>query len=150
MQLVKKFNHPVHQVNYYRALVKSALQAYEPKGAEPIVVPDLDKDLDYYFIFETAPKRKLNMLVYAVTCFDSEGFILFNYTGVYPVSLWRFERQGPARTLQMMEGVVKQVFRRKNIPLGPDEPFAPFDAGVFVCNISWSIYHQLKKTPDHV
>lgn len=147
MQLVKKFNHPVHQVNYYRAIIKRALQAYEPKSAEPIIVPDLCRDLDYYFVFETAPKRKLNILVYGLTCFDSDGIILFNYQGIYPVSLWRFERQGAVRSVQMMEGVVKQVFRRKNIPLESDEPFAPFQQGIFVCSINWSAYNRLKVQP---
>lgn len=147
MQVVKTFRHPMHMVNYYRAIIKDALRQFEPKAAEPIIVPVLERDLDYYFIFESVPKEHINKLVYGITCFDSEGTILFNHQGVYPVSLWRFRRQGPARSLTMMEGIVKTLFRRKNIPLHSEEPFAPFSDGMFVCNISWSIYNQLRKNP---
>lgn len=143
MSIVQSFNHPLHMVNYYRAIVKDALRAYEPKCAEPIIVPELIQDLDYYFIFETSPKQHLNKLVYAITCFDSEGTILFNWCGVYPVSLWRFRRQGVSRSITIFEGLVKQVFNRKNVPLVATEPFAPFSDGVYVCNISWSIYQSL-------
>ena len=150
MQIATIPKNPLHMANLYRAIVKEALREYRIPSAQKIIVPTLCRDMDYYFIYESVPKIKENKVVYGITCFDSEGVILFDYKGIYPVSLWRFRRQGPARTMQMMEGLVKQAFRRKNIPLSADEPFSPFDDGIYVCSINWTMYTQLLKTHIYV
>lgn len=143
MLIQKSFKHPMHLINYYRALIKSALRDYRIPEIEKPIIPHLDRDLDYYFMFESVPKESDNVLVYGITCFDSDGVVMFNQVGKYPVSLWRFRRQGVARTMEMMEGIVKIAFRRKNIPLNGDTPFRPFADGVYICNIAWSTYNVL-------
>ena len=147
MQSVEKFKHVMHMVNHYRAIVKSALREYRIPDKSIINVPKLDRDLDYYFIFETAPKQAENALVYGITCFDSDGVILFSHQGIYPVSLWRFRRQGLERTISTFNGIVKTLFRRKNIPLLSDEPFYPMQDGIYCLNISWTIYKSLINSP---
>lgn len=150
MRNVEKFKNTVHMVNYFRAIVKSALREYRIPDASRIVVPKLNRDLDYYFIFETAPKQSDNALVYGITCFDSEGVILFSHQGVYPVSLWRFRRQGLQRTISLFNGIVKTLFRRKNIPLLSEEPFYPVEDGLYCLNISWTIYKSLISSPHDI
>lgn len=143
MLIERKFRHPLHMVNHYRAIVKQALREYIPRSQVQPNPPALDKSLDYYFIFETAPKEEINQLVYGLTCFDSDGVVLFDVKGSFPVSLWRWRRQGLARCATMTEGIIKTAFRHKLIPLQSDEPFRAFADGVYLCNISWSIYQSL-------
>lgn len=143
MLIERKINHPLHMVNYYRRMVKQALRAYVLQVTQPVPVPQLDRDLEYYFVFETHPKESENVLLYGITCFDSDGIILFNISGTYPVSLWRFRRQGVARTFKTMEGLIKSTFKRKNVPLLSDAPFNPVADGVYHCNISWHAYNLL-------
>ena len=145
MLIQKSFRHPLHMVNYFRAFVKSALRAYRIPAVQKPTIPQLDRDLDYYFIFESAPKEAENALIYGITCFDSDGVVMFSHLGQYPVSLWRFRRQGIARSMEMMEGLVKMAFKRKNIPLHGDTPFRPFADGVYLCNIAWTTYNSLLK-----
>ena len=145
MSIVKKFKHPLHLVNYYRAIMKQALREYNPAPITLKIAPILDQSLEYYFLYETAQKEADNLLVYGVTCFDAEGVVLFNHKGTYPVSLWRIRRQGLARTATMFEGVIKSVFRNKCVPLMSNEPFRQVEQGLYLCNISWSVYNQLSK-----
>ena len=145
MLIERKFRHPLHMVNHYRAIVKQALRDYVPRHQVQQQPPQLDNSLDYYFIFETAPKAEINELVYGLTCFDSDGVVLFDVKGSFPVSLWRWRRQGLARCATMTEGIIKTIFKRKLVPLQSDEPFRAFADGLYLCNISWSMYQSYLK-----
>ena len=54
----------MHLINYYRAMIKSALREYRIPAIEQPTIPHLDRDLDYYFMFESVPKESDNALVY--------------------------------------------------------------------------------------
>ena len=142
MLVQKTFRHPLHLVNYYRAIMKQALKQYNPAASVKTSIPVLDQSLEYYFLYETAVKEAENLLMYGITCFDADGVIIFSHKGTYPVSLWRIRRQGIARTAKMFEGVIKTAFRNKCVPLMSNEPFRQVDQGLYVCNISWSVYNK--------
>lgn len=141
MQVVKNYNHPLHMVNSYRAIVKRALREFIPCVSTKPDIPSLSQSSSYYFIFESSPKEATNQLCYGITCFDSDGVIVFSHMGVYPVSLWRFRRQGLKRSASMLEGVIKSVFKRKHVPLVSDEPFRILPDNLYQCNISWPCYN---------
>lgn len=145
MAIERMFTHPMATINRYRAAIKRALRESRPLERPKPVIPSLSKDMDYYFVFESVPREDLNSVLYGITCFDSDGIILFEVKGTYPVSLWRFRRQGIARSATMFEGIVKSVFRQKNVPLHKEEPFRMWADGIFLCNISWFNYQSLLK-----
>ena len=141
MQLVKKFNHPSHYVNWMRKAQKDVLRTMVVRKGLSTSIPYLEQSNTYYFIFERLADNAQNVMKYAVCCFDSDGVIIFSYHSIFPVSLWRFRRQGLARAAVMVEGVIRSAFKRNGIPLESESPFSPYGDGLYVCNISWSLYN---------
>lgn len=144
MSFVKPFNHPLHMVNYMRKLLVSSLASYEPRLTISKPVPNLCQELRYHFIFETRPHIPSNSMLYALCCFSEDGEIIFSVRSHMPVSLWRYRRQGMAATAAMIEGIIRNQFRRNNVPLLRENPFHKASDGVYLCNISWSNYNLLK------
>lgn len=143
MQVVKKFNHPCHYVNTLRLAVKRSLSDYTHKLTKERLIPTLNKELAYYFIFETQPRNEVDQMVYALCCFAEDGEIIFSIRSAMPVSLWRYRRQGMAQTASMIQGVIKSQFKRFNVPLHKDCPFSLASDGLYVANICWFTYKQL-------
>jgi hypothetical protein len=144
MSFVKTFNHPLHMVNYMRKLIVSSLATYEPKLIMKKLIPELNKELRYYFIFETRPHLPSGSMLYALCCFAEDGEILFSVRSSMPVSLWRYRRQGVAKTATMIEGVIRQHFKRQNVPLNRETPYFKADDGLYLANICWYTYKQLQ------
>lgn len=143
MQYVKTYQHPLHYVNSVRCIVRSALRELRPKPVVKPVVPVLSKTSAYYFVFETQPREADDAMLWGLMAFDGDGSILFSCNGKFPVSLWRFRRQGIARTATMMQGIITAQFQRRNIPLHRDEPFVRDGDGVYRCAINWVKYNDL-------
>lgn len=143
MAICKTFNHSLHMVNYLRSCVKSSLVSYTPKLTLATTIPDLKKTLHYYFVFETQARNDIDQMLYGLCCFSEDGEIIFSVRSSMPVSLWRYRRQGMAATAAMIEGVIKQHFKRNNIPLHKDTPFILASEGIYIANICWSTYKQL-------
>lgn len=143
MAIVKTFNHPLHLINYMRAIMKSSLSAFQPKTIPMRSVPNLRKNLQYYFIFETHPRTKSDQMLYALCCFAEDGEIIFNVRSCMPVGLWRYRRQGMATTAQMIQAVIKSHFKRFNVPLDKESPFSMASEGLYIANICWFTYKQL-------
>lgn len=139
----KEFKHPVHALNYCRMMMRKRMAEYVPKSITLSSVPELDKDCTYYFIFEQFANYAHNLMLWSLCCFSNDGEIVFSSNGRFPVSLWRFNRQGFARTATMIEGVIKSQFRRKNVPLKDETPFSRHSEGLFVANINWSLYNYI-------
>ena len=143
MSIVKTFNHQLHVVNYLRSFVKDSLASYTPKGPQTNPIPSLKQSLQYYFVFETQARNDIDQMLYGLCCFSEDGEIIFSVRSSMPVSLWRYRRQGMAATAAMIEGVIKQHFKRNNIPLHKDTPFILASEGIYIANICWSTYKQL-------
>ena len=144
MPIVKVFNHSLHVVNYCRAMLKSELRNFQPLQVKEQPVPVLEETNSYYFIFEVLPRFDLNQVLWALCSFDADGVILFQKSGIMPVSCHRYIRQGLSRTAAMIEGVIKGVFRRQYIPLKHENPFVQESEGLYRCNISWCVYQSFK------
>lgn len=143
MAIVKTFNHPLHLINYMRAALKSSLAAFQPRTAPERKVPNLQKNLQYYFILETQARNESDQMLYALCCFAEDGEIIFNVRSCMPVGLWRYRRQGMAATAQMLQGVIKSQFKRFNVPLHKDTPFCMASDGLYIANICWFTYNKM-------
>ena len=136
MAIVEKFRHPLHVVNSFRAVMKRALREQRAPSCRPFRACSLNPSMSYYFIVEYSPDNLSDVLSYGITCFDSDGCIIFNHCGKYPVSLWRFRRQGAQRTALIFRGLVLQCFQKYDVLLNRNEPFLELPDNVFQCNIS--------------
>lgn len=145
MAVVKEFKHPLHVLNYCRAMMRRDLRSRLPIVKSAIPVPSLESSNSYYFVFESQNRPDLNRVLWSICSFDADGVILFSCSGIMPVSYYRYTRQGLARTTTMVEGIIKGVFRKYNIPLLPHAPFVADANGLYRVNIAWSVYHSLTK-----
>lgn len=145
MAIVKEFNHPLHVLNYCRAMMRKELRRHRPITKKAVPLPLLDSATSYYFVFETAHRPDLDKVLWSICSFDADGVILFSSSGCMPVSYYRYIRQGLARTTTMIEGTIKGAFRKYNVPLSPHAPFVADAHGLYRVNISWSVYHSLIK-----
>lgn len=145
MQVIKSFKHPAHALNYCRAMLKQELKSYRPLVQVQHSLPRLERSNSYYFIFESFPNYQLNIMVWGICCFDADGVVMFQRKGQFPVSLYRYIRQGMARTSAMIEGVIKSAFQREFIPLSKEAPFVKMEDGLYHCNISWIVYQSYLK-----
>lgn len=136
MNHYKEFRHPLHKLNAYRALMKKALREQRSPSSRCFHHCSLEPAMNYYFIVEYSPDEETNSLKYGLCCFDADGCILFNWSGNYPVSLWRFRRQGANRTSLIFRGLVLQAFQRFDIVLNQNKPFADAGNNVFQININ--------------
>lgn len=143
MSIVKTFNHQLHVVNYLRSFVKNSLASYTPKRPQTNPIPSLKQSLQYYFVFETQARNDIDQMLYGLCCFSEDGEIIFSVRSSMPVSLWRYRRQGMAATATMIEGVIKQHFKRNNVPLHKDTPFSPASEGLYLANLDWFIYKKM-------
>lgn len=131
----------VAQLNSYRKLLAQSVNSYVIPKEQTIQAPELNQSNDYYFLFEQQQRNSEDAVVYGITCFDSDGVIIFNRRGVFPVSLWRYRRQGAARTATMFQGLVRNIFRTEHIPLEIEVPFSKVDDNIWQCHILWNKYN---------
>lgn len=136
MSIEKTFRHYKHVLNSYRAVVKRALREQREPRCKPSGSCTLDLSRTYYFIIEYYPNNEENILAFGLTCFDEDACIIFNHCGTYPVSLWRFRRQGSERTALIFRGLVLQCFQKYDVLLNRTTPFLELPDNVFQCNIS--------------
>lgn len=139
-----ELTHPLHRVNVARAMFKAMLRNYRPPVPKVYRPPVLDNSLKYYFIFETQPREDLDKMLYALCVFDSYGVIAFSRHGEMPVSLWRYRRQGLARTATMLQGVIVTSCKREGIPLRKPDPFFKVGDGLYELDINWGSYNVLR------
>lgn len=142
------FNHPRHYINAMRLMQKQSLRTY--KDSKPLLpnYPKLEINKAYFFTFETCPREDLDQMLYSICCFDNDGVIVFSRMGRMQVSLWRYRRQGLARTASSIESAIRNSFRREYVPLHRDEPFQKVDDGLYRCNISWNVYNSYSFTKE--
>ena len=136
MFTLKNYRHPLHVVNSYRAVIKKALREQSAPFSRWSSSCSVNHAQDFYFIIEYSPNNEKNELIYGITCFDSDGCIIFNVSSLYPVSLWRFRRQGAERSALIFRGIVMQAFQRCDIMLNRQIPFEEVGDNVYHCNIS--------------
>ena len=141
--LTKNYQHPIHAYRAAQMLVKRAIAELRPRSFFETPVPQLFKSLDYYFTFETQPRQEWNVIYWGLCCFTCDGEIIFARNGQFDVSLWRFRRQGLARTAAAIESVIKHTFRRAKIPLEQECPFSRDADGIYRANICWWKYESL-------
>lgn len=143
MQLQKSFMHPIHLVNQVNYMLKKTLKEIRPKSFLEIKPPMLSKNLSYYFTMASQPRHELNQMLYAICCFSEDGEIIFSYHSAFDVSLWSFRRLGMARTADKIERTIRVAFKRKQVPLDPNNPFQKVDENLYWCNIDWFSYNLL-------
>ena len=84
---------------------------------------------------------RYELKIYLGICFFAQdGEIIFCSHNPMPVSLWRWRRQGEARSATMLEGQIKTTFRQKFIPLVSETPYLKVDDGLYQCKINWGRY----------
>lgn len=142
MQPITTFKHPVHLLHYARKMMREYMASCTPNIHKVLNIPELCKDFTYYFMFETHPRFDLNMMLYSLLCFSHDGEIIFSRSSQFPVSLWRYNRQGFTRTATMINGIITNVFRSENIPLNLENPFMKAENNLYICNIEWTIYEK--------
>lgn len=145
MQLQKPFIHPIHMVNQFNAMMKKTLREMRPLRVLEFTPPMLSRNVSYYFTMASQPRNELDKMLYAITCFSEDGEIIFSVHSAFDVSLWSFRRLGMARTAEKIERTIRVAFKRKNVPLDPNNPFAKVDENLYWCNIDWFSYNNLMK-----
>lgn len=136
----KSFNHPVHCVRYFQNLLKRALREIKPPQPKKPNIPSLSQELGYYMTYETYENNDHDKIYLGICFFAQDGEIIFCSHNPMPVSLWRWRRQGEARSATMLEGQIKTTFRQKFIPLVSETPYLKVDDGLYQCKINWGRY----------
>lgn len=144
MLVQKNYRHPLHYINSVRAALKSEIEREFPKELSRYPTPALFRELDYFFCFEIKQDVVLSEIRWGLCVFDSNGVRCFSEKGVMPVSLWRWQRQGLARTAKMVEGVIKHAFNKRWWPIDVAEPFYRAGDGLYQVNINWPKYRDYK------
>lgn len=144
MLVQKTYRHPLHYVNSVRAAIKKELKKVIPSPFRQYPVPALFREYRYYFCFELHQDIQESEVRWGIVVFDSKGMQCFTDKGKMYVSLWRWQRQGIARTTQMIESTIKNAFSRRGWPLHSTDPFYRVSEGIYEVNINWPKYQDYK------